>query len=86
LDDNPDDDPSGAPVDWWVSTGNPPAGNHYLDLMTTIVHELGHALGASHNDTSGYVMVTNQLRGLRSSVLNTHELDDWNDSFDAHAP
>lgn len=47
-------------IDW--STAIPtPSGR--FDLISTVIHELGHVMGLSHTDVAGSIMTTTAMRG-----------------------
>jgi hypothetical protein len=76
-------DPNANGTGWSVEVNVWAQGD--LDLLSIITHELGHSLGANHNNTSGYVMIATLPQGIRRSVPNDHEVTDWNASFVVHA-
>jgi Matrixin len=65
-----DDDPNGV---IWVNDANAPFGT--VDLLTVMIHEVGHAIGLDHNTDDNMSVMQPNYMGSRRALSNTDMLN-----------
>jgi len=60
-------------IDWWTGLQPQPPGNKQFDMLSVLVHELGHYLGLDHDDVKGFVMKDSIDKGVTRRIPNADE-------------